>query len=73
VGVVALFRPIALRIARRTCATPSQLMMPLSAAAPIRGMMTPVATAPNFVVNSEFVHHGEAGFHFSGLTPLEKD
>lgn len=48
-------------------------MMPLSAAAPIRGMMTPVATAPNFVVNSEFVHHGEAGFHFSGLMPLEKD
>jgi len=42
-------------------------------AAPISGMMAPVATAPNLVLNSEFVHHGEAGFLFSSLTPLEKD
>jgi hypothetical protein len=48
-------------MARRTCA------------APISRMMAPVATAPNLVVNSELLHHGEAGFHFSGLTPMEKD
>jgi len=69
-GVVAIFIPITLRIAQRTGAAPSQLMMPLSAAALISGMMTLVATAPNLVVNSELVRHGEAGFHFFSFTPF---
>ena len=59
-GVVAIFIPVALRIAQRTGAPARRLMMPLSAAALISGMMTLVATAPNLVVNSELVRHGEA-------------
>lgn len=69
-GVVAIFIPVALRIAQSTGMAPSQLMMPLSVAALISGMMTLVATAPNLVVNSELVRHGEAGFTFFSFTPF---
>src|SRR5262245_35220826 len=69
-GVVAIFIPVALRIAQSTGTAPSRLMMPLSVAALISGMMTLVATAPNLVVNSELVRHGAAGFHFFSFTPL---
>lgn len=69
-GVVAIFIPVALRIARSTGAAPSRLMMPLSVAALISGMLTLVATAPNLVVNSELVRHGGEGFHFFSFTPF---
>jgi di/tricarboxylate transporter len=69
-GVVAIFIPVALRIARSTGTAPSRLMMPISVAALISGMMTLVATAPNLVVNSELVRHGAAGFHFFSFTPF---
>src|SRR5262249_47998307 len=66
-GVVAIFIPVALRIAQRTGAPVRRLMMPLSAAALISGMMTLVATAPNPVGNSGLVRHGGAGVHFFSL------
>jgi len=69
-GVVAIFIPVALRIAQGTGTAPSQLMMPLSAAALISGMLTLVATAPNLVVNSELARHGVEGFHFFSFTPF---
>lgn len=69
-GVVAIFIPIVLRIAQGTGAAPSRLMMPLSMAALISGMMTLVATAPNLVVNSELVRSGAAGFGFFSFTPF---
>jgi di/tricarboxylate transporter len=69
-GVVAIFIPVALRIAQTTGTPASRLMMPLSVAALISGMMTLVATAPNLVVNSELVRHGAAGFHFFSFTPF---
>jgi len=69
-GVVAIFIPVALRIAQGTGAAPSQLMMPISVAALISGMMTLVATAPNLVVNSELVRSGSAGFDFFTFTPF---
>ncbi len=69
-GVVAIFIPIALRIGQTTGTAPSRLMMPLSVAALISGMMTLVATAPNLVVNSELVRQGFEGFHFFSFTPF---
>ena len=69
-GVVAIFIPVALRIARSTGASPSRLMMPLSVAALVSGMTTLVATAPNLVVNAELVRHGAAGFHFFSFMPF---
>jgi len=69
-GVVAIFIPVALRIAQSTGIAPRQLMMPLSVAALISGMMTLIATAPNLVVNGELARHGSAGFHFFSFTPF---
>lgn len=69
-AVTAIFIPVALRIARSTGTSPSRLMMPLSFAALISGMMTLVATAPNLVVNSELVRHGIEGFSFFSFTPF---
>src|SRR5262245_2811667 len=69
-GVVAIFIPVALRIAQSTGTAPSQLMMSLSVAALISGMMTLVATAPNLVGHSELGRHAAAGFHFFSFTPF---
>ena len=69
-GVIAIFIPVALRIAQSTGMAPSRLMMPMSVAALISGMMTLVGTAPNLVVNSELVRSGAGGFQFFSFTPF---
>ena len=69
-AVVAIFIPVALRICSTTGTSPSRLMMPLSVAALISGMMTLVATAPNLVVNAELARHGMEGFRFFSFTPF---
>src|SRR5215469_13161862 len=69
-AVTAIFIPVALRIAQSTGIDAGRLMMPLSFAALISGMMTLVATAPNLVVNSELERHGVQGFHFFAFTPF---
>ena len=70
-AVVAIFIPVILRISQSTGTAPSQLMMPLSFAALISGMLTLVATAPNLVVNAELVRQGAEGFHFFSFTPFD--
>jgi len=69
-AVTAIFIPVVLRISRGTSIPASQLMMPLSFAALISGMMTLVATAPNLVVNSELIRSGSDGFQFFSFTPF---
>jgi di/tricarboxylate transporter len=69
-AVTAIFIPVALRVAQSAKTAPSRLMMPLSFAALISGMLTLVATAPNLVINSELVRQGAAGFHFFSFTPF---
>jgi di/tricarboxylate transporter len=69
-AVTAIFIPVALRISQTTGIGPGRLMMPLSVAALISGMMTLVATAPNLVVNSELERHGVEGFRFFSFTPF---
>lgn len=69
-AVVAIFIPIVLRICANTGSSPSRLMMPLSVAALISGMMTLVATAPNLVVSAELVRQGHEGFSFFAFTPF---
>ena len=46
-GVVAIFIPVVLGVAERMRVHPGRLMMPLSFAGLISGMLTLVATAPN--------------------------
>jgi di/tricarboxylate transporter len=69
-GVIAIFIPVALRIAQSTGMAASRLMMPMSVAALISGMMTLVGTAPNLVVNSELTRYGGEGFHFFSFAPF---
>ena len=69
-GVVAIFIPIVLRICGNAGIAPGRLMMPLSVAALISGMMTLVATAPNLVVNSQLAREGFEGFGFFAFAPF---
>lgn len=69
-GVVAIFIPVVLSVSMRMQTSPSRLMMPLSFAGLISGMMTLVATPPNLVVNSELIREGLEGFSFFSVTPL---
>ncbi|WP_436856597.1 SLC13 family permease [Citrobacter tructae] len=69
-GVVAIFIPVVLSVSMRMQTSPSRLMMPLSFAGLISGMMTLVATPPNLVVNSELLREGFNGFGFFSVTPI---
>lgn len=69
-AVTAIFIPVALRISQSTGAPARRLMMPISFAALISGMMTLVATAPNLVVNAELQRAGQTGFSFFSFTPF---
>ena len=69
-AIVAIFIPVVLRIAGNARIAPGRLMMPLSTASLISGMMTLVATAPNLVVQSELIRHGHEGFDFFSFTPF---
>lgn len=69
-AVVAIFIPVVLRISQNTGMAPGRLLMPLSVAALISGMLTLVATAPNLVVNAELIREGAAGFGFFSFTPF---
>ncbi|MCS2170603.1 SLC13 family permease [Scandinavium sp. TWS1a] len=69
-GVVAIFIPVVLSVCMRMNTSPSRLMMPLSFAGLISGMMTLVATPPNLVINSELLREGLQGFSFFSVTPI---
>jgi len=69
-GIVAIFIPVVLGICARTRISPSTLMMPLSFAGLMSGMLTLVATPPNLVVHSELVRAGLDGFSFFSFTPI---
>lgn len=69
-GVVAIFIPVVLRMAANARIPAARLMMPLSMAALISGMMTLVATAPNLIVHGELVRRGHEGFGFFAFSPF---
>ncbi len=69
-GIVAIFLPIVLTIAAKTGYPKTRLLMPLSSAALISGMMTLIATPPNLVVNAELVDQGLEPFGFFEFTPI---
>jgi di/tricarboxylate transporter len=71
-AVTAIFIPVVLRIAQNMNIAPGRLMMPLSFAALISGMMTLIATAPNLVVNSELIRMGHDGFRFFQLHAVRR-
>lgn len=69
-GIVALFIPVVLSICAKLNVSPSRLMMPLSFAGLISGMMSLVATPPNMVMDSVLRREGFEGFSFFSFTPI---
>lgn len=63
-AVVAIFIPIVLRIAKQTSWSPSQLLLPMSYAALVSGMLTLIATPPNLVISAQLT---EAGYNPLGF------
>ncbi|MDB5447357.1 MAG: di- and tricarboxylate transporter [Phenylobacterium sp.] len=51
VGALAILMPIALQVARRTRTAPSCLLMPMSFASLLGGLVTLVGTSPNIIVS----------------------
>ena len=69
-GVVAIFIPVVLNVARKIGVAPARLMMPMAFAALISGMLTLIATPPNLVVNGELMRDGLEVFSFFSFTPI---
>lgn len=69
-AVVALFIPIVLRIAAATRLNASRMLIPLSYASLISGMMTLIATTPNIIVHEQLKSAGFAGFGFFSFSPV---
>jgi di/tricarboxylate transporter len=69
-GIVAIFIPVVLALAVQTGSTRARLMMPLSVAALISGLMTLIATAPNLVVSAALADRGITPLGFFELTPI---
>jgi di/tricarboxylate transporter len=69
-GAVALFVPIAQQIAQSSGIAPGRVMMPISVAALLSGMLALVATPVNLVINTELERRGITPFGFFGITPF---
>ena len=69
-AVVAVFIPVVLTISAKTDLNASHLLMPLSFAALVGGMLTLIATTPNLVVNAELEEKGMEAFGFFAFTPI---
>ncbi|MDH3000670.1 citrate transporter [Chelonobacter oris] len=69
-GIVAIFIPVVLAICSQMNISPKRLMMPLSIAGLISGMMTLIATPPNLIANAELVRAGQPALSFFTFTPI---
>jgi di/tricarboxylate transporter len=69
-AVVAIFIPIVLRIAAQTRLDAARMLMPMSYAALISGMLTLIATTPNIVVHEELKGAGFEGLGFFSFAPV---
>ncbi len=69
-AVVAVFIPVVLTISAKTDLNASRLLMPLSFAALVSGMLTLIATTPNLVVSAELEAKGFEPLGFFSFTPI---
>lgn len=69
-AVVAIFIPIVLRIASATNINSSRMLLPMSYAALISGMLTLIGTTPNVVIHEELKGAGHQGFGFFSFSLL---
>ena len=69
-AVVAVFIPIALRIAKETKIAPSRLLMPISFGAILGGTMTLIGTSTNLLISSIAAQSGIEPFSFFAFAPF---
>jgi di/tricarboxylate transporter len=69
-AIVAMFIPVVLAIANRTGLNRKRMLMPLSIAALVSGMMTLIASSPNLIVEDTLRARGLAPFGFFSWTPF---
>src|SRR5499433_4522421 len=69
-AIVAMFIPVVLAIANRIGLNPKRMLMPLSVAALISGMMTLIASSPNMIVDDTLRARGLAPLSFFSWTPF---
>ncbi len=69
-AVVAVLIPVVLTVSAKTSLNASRLLMPLSFAALVSGMLTLIATTPNLVVSAELEAKGFEPFGFFSFTPI---
>jgi hypothetical protein len=69
-GTVAVMLPVAVTLAWRADISPSKLLIPLSFASLMGGMLTLIGTAPNLVVADQLEAEGMAPFRFFDFTPI---
>jgi di/tricarboxylate transporter len=69
-AIVAMLIPVVLTIANRTGLNRKRMLMPLSVAALISGMMTLIASSPNMIVDRVLRAHDIAPLGFFSWTPF---
>ena len=69
-GAIAIFIPVALKLASKRGISPSRLLMPMAFASLIGGMLTLIGTPPNLVVSTQLTKEGLDSFGFFDFTPI---
>lgn len=69
-GTVALMLPVTAALARTARISPSILLMPMSVAAILGGLLTLIATPPNIIVSEQLAAAGYEPFHLFSFTPV---
>ncbi len=69
-GTVAIMLPVVMGLAWGRDLPPSKLLIPLSVASLLGGMLTLIGTAPNIVVSNHLAAMGREPFGFFSFTPI---
>jgi di/tricarboxylate transporter len=69
-GTVAVMLPVVMGLAWARDLSPSRLLIPLSVASLLGGMLTLIGTAPNIVVSNHLAAMGRDPFGFFDFTPI---
>lgn len=70
VGAMALFMPVAIKIARKNGASPSRYLMPMAFASLLGGMITLVGSPPNIIISSFREEITGSGFRMFDFAPI---
>ena len=69
-AIVAMLIPVVLTIAKKAGLNSKRMLMPLSVAALISGMMTLIASSPNMIIEDALKSRGLASLGFFSFTPF---